>query len=710
LVGPFGLDPAQAPASDRLSPEAQLALLRQVLALSQEAVAVSAFNSPHFLDCTERAHQRLGFSREEYLSLGPTGIQADAIHDDVWVEAQLQRIAEQGTGSFASRHRCKDGRAIDVKVHFQVLDVMGQKLILTLHRDRSELIEAKSRLEQLNELLSEAEELTQAGSWELIHTTGELTWSQGVYRVFEKDPQTFKPSYEAFLSAIHPDDRERVHAAYQHSLQRHEPYHATHRICFSDGREKVIQERGNTSFNEAGDPVRSMGTVQDISQLAAYEEKLERVAYVDSLTQLPNRQACLRHLDDAIVSSTNDLGVFDLDVDQFQAYNDTFGTVEGDVLLQSVARNLREGLPEDTFIARLESDEFLVICPCSQSQLESKASEIQLLLQPTLRDAESRRGRITVSLGACHIPGHSQSSLGALQAANTALMEAKKRGKGMLCSYSSAISERIRHRIALESKLDQALRNQEFQLAYQPQVNRDGALDGAEVLLRWRDSNGSIVPPSVFIPLAEQSGQIHAISGWVVEEACRQLQSWQRQGLNPPRLAINISAVQLGQPHGALPSSLIETLKRFGVEPDRIEVEITETALIQDHEQSRTDTIALSEAGFQVAIDDFGTGYASLVTLHSLAVDKIKVDTTFVHQLTSNKTDRAIVKSTILMAHEMGLLALAEGVETEEQWRILQSLDCDLYQGYLFGRPMLADAFGELLKSTDGLALRPQTA
>lgn len=710
MLGPFGLDPEQAPASNLVGLDEQLALLRQVLALSQEAVAVSAFDSPQFLDCTERAHQRLGFSREEYLSLGPMGIQADANHDEEWVGVQLQRIQEQGTGAFNSRHRCRDGSAIDVKVHFQVVDVAGKKLILTLHRDRSELIEAKSRLNQLNELLSEAEELTQVGSWELIHATGELTWSQGTYLIFEKDPKSFKPSYEAFLNSIHPEDSERVHAAYQRSLQRHEPYQVNHRLCFSDGRQKVVQERGSTSFNEAGEPLRSIGTVQDITQLADYEEKLERVAYIDSLTQLPNRQACIRHLDNEITFKSKDLGIFDLDLDQFQAYNDTFGSAQGDMLLQAVALKLREGLPDQAFVARLESDEFLVVSPSNPTQLESKAFEIQQLLKQTQLGTGDLTGGISVSLGACQIPSHCQNSLGALQAANTALMEAKKQGKGMVCIYSNAISERIRQRIELESRLEQAIRNQDLHLVYQPQVDQDGALAGAEVLLRWRDRDGSSVPPSVFIPLAEQSGQIHAISAWVVEETCRQIQIWQRQGLNPPRLAINISAVQLGQGNGVLPSTLIETLNHFGVKPDSIEIEITETALIREPEQSKNDTTALSEAGFQVAIDDFGTGYASLVSLHSLAVDKIKIDTTFVHQLTSSQTDRAIVKSTILLAHELGLLALAEGVETEEQWRILKDFNCDLYQGYLFGRLMHADAFGRWLQPADGQPLKQQTA
>jgi EAL domain-containing protein (putative c-di-GMP-specific phosphodiesterase class I) len=204
----------------------------------------------------------------------------------------------------------------------------------------------------------------------------------------------------------------------------------------------------------------------------------------------------------------------------------------------------------------------------------------------------------------------------------------------------------------------------------------------------------------VFIPLAERSGQIHAIGAWVIEESCRQLVAWRQRGLQVPKLAINLSATQLCLPDGELARTLIATVRRHGLEPEAFELEITETALIHDPETSREETMALHRAGFQLAIDDFGTGYASLVSLHLLPVDKIKIDLSFIQRLQANETDHTIVKSTILLAQELGLQALAEGVETEEQWRILQELGCDLFQGYLFGFPMAAEAFEERLRAT----------
>lgn len=693
----YGLDPLQGPPPDGVTTDTQLALLREVLALSQEAVALSSFESQRFLDCSPAAYERLGYSRDDYLALGPAGIQADAAKDAAWVSAQLQRMRQERSGSFESRHRCRDGSAIDVVVHYRLLELRGQTLILTLHRDRTELLRIRSRAERLNDLLLEAEELTQVGSWELIHATGELTWSEGTYRIFETSPATFSPTYEAFLAAVHPEDRELVNRRYQHSLEAREPYQVNHRLLFADGREKVVQERGSTTFDASGQPVRSIGTVQDISQLAAYEAQLERAAYIDTLTSLPNRQASIRRLTELVATEGVELGVFSLDLDDFQAFNDTFGPQLGDGLLQSVAALLLEALPPDSFLARLESDEFLIVQPCSREQLSEQAQEIQGWLgQARLEDMRLLR-LPTVSMGACHVPSHSNEPLAVLQAANTALMEAKQNGKGSICLYSDAISERIRRRLELEAQLERAIARDQFHLVFQPQVNHQGSVVGAEVLLRWHDSNGTAIPPSVFIPLAEQSGQIHAISSWVFEQTCRQLQEWRREGLDVPKLAINLSAVQLGRTNSDLAGELLAILDGHGLDATSLELEITETALIAEPEQSRIDTLALSEAGFELAIDDFGTGYASLVTLHALPLDKIKIDTSFVQQLQSNATDHTIVKSTILMAHELGLVTLAEGVETEEQWRILRSLGCDLFQGYLFGVPMSAEAFRQRL-------------
>lgn len=696
---------------ERLSDQEQLRLLREALSLSQEAFALSDLDEGGaFLDCSPAAHQRLGYSRAEYLALGPAGLQADPEHDATWVAAHLDQMRRQPSGSFHTRHRCRDGRAIEVVVDYRVLEHRGRRLVLALHRDRSELLHTLHRAERLHELLLDAEQLTGVGSWELIHATGELVWSAGTFRIFEAIPGAFIPSYERFLAAVHPEDREIVDRAYRTSLQTRQPYQVNHRLRLADGREKVVQERGTTSFDASGAPLRSIGTVQDITQLVEYERKLERAAYIDPLTELPNRQAALRYLQEALQDGLQPqvqaaipptgMGVFNLDLDQFQAFNDSFGPQAGDRLLVAVSRILRRDLSPDAFLARLESDEFLILEKGDLTQLEAQARRLQQLLSKAAAEFQHLPLLPSVSIGVSHLPSHGVEPQALLQAANTALMESKRRCKGGVCLYSDAISLRIRQQLALEAELEQAVSEKAFRLVFQPQVNRQGELIGAEVLLRWHDHHGSPIPPSVFIPLAERSGQIHAIGAWVIEESCRQLVAWRRQGLQVPRLAINLSATQLCLPDGELARTLIATVRRHGLEPEAFELEITETALIHDPETSREETMALHRAGFQLAIDDFGTGYASLVSLHLLPVDKIKIDLSFIQRLQANDTDHTIVKSTILLAQELGLQAMAEGVESEEQWRILQELGCDLYQGYLFGFPMAPEAFEERLRAS----------
>jgi predicted signal transduction protein with EAL and GGDEF domain len=291
----------------------------------------------------------------------------------------------------------------------------------------------------------------------------------------------------------------------------------------------------------------------------------------------------------------------------------------------AVSRSLDQHLQPGGQLARLESDEFLIVQPCRADQLEQRARAIQLQLLGVDREHPHLPVVPRFSIGAAHAPSHGDTALGLMQAANTALMEAKKQGSASFCTYTSTISERIKQRVALEAELQRALQRDEqsFHLAFQPQVNQQGAIVGAEVLL--------------------------------------------------------------------------SSLERHQLSSEDLELEITETALLRDQEGSQAETHALSKAGFQIAIDDFGTGFASLVCLHTLPLHKIKIDISFVQRMEHDPVALAIVRSTILLAHELKLQALAEGVETEAQWQMLRDQGCDLFQGYLFGYPMPADAFADRL-------------
>ena len=558
--------------------------------------------------------------------------------------------------------------------------------------------------DRLKQLLVEAEQLGMMGSWELIHSTGELLWTDGTYRLFGTSP-TRTPNYDLFLACVHPDDRERVDRVYQDSVSRHEPYEMRHRVLCPDGTEKVILGRGTTTYTADGEALRTVGIVQDITVMAAMEAELADLAFNDQLTLLPNRQAALQELerrcgtdnDECSLADVRGFGVFNLDLDGFQAINDSFGNVVGDQLLIAIAHRLRADLPENALCARLESDEFLVVLPGELNQLSALAQGIKSIVAPLAHTTPALPLIPSISIGVSHYPSHGTQPLALLQAANTALMEAKRRARGGLCLYSSSISDQIHQRVSLEVDLQRAIQNHDFFLVFHPQVDRQGDLIGAEVLLRWRNAQGVLIPPSVFIPLAEQSGLINRITDFVIEESCRQLLQWQQRGLASPRLAVNLSAVQLGVAESLLEHKLLEVIHRHGIEASAFEFEVTETALLEHLDVCRDQAQALVKAGFSLAIDDFGTGYGSMLTLRILPVKTIKIDRSFVQRMLVNPVDLSIVRRTIQLIHDLGMVAMAEGVETEAQRDALLALGCDAFQGYLFYQPMTAELFVETL-------------
>ncbi|MFM7550275.1 MAG: EAL domain-containing protein [Cyanobacteriota bacterium] len=447
-----------------------------------------------------------------------------------------------------------------------------------------------------------------------------------------------------------------------------------------------------------------LSVVRDISESRRYEERLRLLAYHDELTGLPNRAATLEHLQQLLhldASPPGAMVVVNLDFDGFQAVNDSFGLQAGNRVLIAAARVLRRWLQPGDWLARLNSDEFLVLRPMPRADA-SAAQQFCRELQQALSEGLAAHAELPVqpsaSAGLSLYPHHGDEPIAMLQAANTALMEAKRTGpKAGIHLYSQALSQAIQERLELDVLLARAIDREQLRLLFQPQVDRDGALLGAEALLRWTLADGRAVSPEVFIPLAEQSGQMQPIGRWVMEAACAQLALWQRQGLRLPRLAINLSAVQFEQRDEGLAAWLMAAASGHGIAPTQLELEVTETALLRYPQQAVAPLEQLGLAGFRIAIDDFGTGYSSLVNLHALPVHKLKIDRTFVERINESSTDYAIIDSTLVIARKLGLETMAEGVETDAQWQALKALGCDSFQGYLFGEPMPPDDLAALM-------------
>lgn len=426
------------------------------------------------------------------------------------------------------------------------------------------------------------------------------------------------------------------------------------------------------------------GVGSDITVQRRSQERLSHLATHDPLTDLPNRVLFQQRLDD--LSSRRPASAFAvmcLDLDEFKSANDAFGHAVGDALLKEVARRLRGFAGAGTFVARLAGDEFMVLHESGdRHQLERLARRLIGAVGRPYRIGEIHLG-ISVSIG---IAIASQPDADFVRRADLALYRTKSEGRNGFSFYEAEMDERIEKQRALASDLRVALDRGEFRLVYQPQVDaRSGAICGFEALLRWNHPERGDVPPSEFIPLAEETGVIMSLGRWVLREACRTATLWP-DGIG---IAVNLSPIQLR--HSDVPDLVKDALLSTGLKPERLELEITESVLLDGGANVNTAIARLRELGVRLALDDFGTGYSSLAYLRRIAFDKLKIDRSFVTDLPGETVDLPIVRSIVTLAKALGMTVIAEGVERADQHACLVELGCDECQGYLFGRAMPAE-------------------
>lgn len=422
------------------------------------------------------------------------------------------------------------------------------------------------------------------------------------------------------------------------------------------------------------------------------EERIYHLANYDSLTELPNRTLFTERLSEAIDSTTGIIGVFDINLSRFKDINDHLGTAAGDTLLIEFAHRLSTIQNSRNTVARLSADEFaiLVLDLEDEEEIQGRAETIlATLAQPFL--LSRYEWRIHASIGASLFPRDADNSKELLAHAMMALHHAQQLSSGnSFLSYTKQMRTLLQEKLALQRALENGLEKNEFELHYQPQVALDtGRIVGVEALLRWRHPEHGLVSPAKFIPMAEESGLIVPIGEWVLRNTCRQIKQWQEQGLQPPRVAVNFSAYQFRQ-HD-LVENVRDTLKEFSVIPEFLEIEITESALMQDADVTQSMLSEFRKLGVSIALDDFGTGYSSLSYLKKFPVTLLKIDRAFVSDLPQDRDDAAIVHAIIAMADKLNMEVIAEGVETLEQLNFLKQAGCDMVQGYYLGRPAAAE-------------------
>lgn len=443
-----------------------------------------------------------------------------------------------------------------------------------------------------------------------------------------------------------------------------------------------------------GNLTQYVAVFSDISAIKRSQNELDHLAHHDPLTTLPNRLLLCERLEQALQRAQRESqqGCLLLaDLDHFKLVNEGHGHSLGDQLLKMIGARLRASFDENVTLARLGGDEYgLLIEDCDTAQQASRHAQqmLDLLAEPFLIDGEKLF--VSASLGISLFPADGDSVEQLMRNADSALFRAKNSGRHTFSFYSQDMTAQARQRVRLDAELRTALAQGQLRVHYQPIHELDGLrLIGAEALVRWQHPERGLVPPSEFIPVAEDSGLVGAIDIWVLEQACAQMQQWRQQGLSLEFVAVNVSSRQFGRDD--LPQQVAQVLVRSGLPAAQLELEVTESAVMDDPERAQHLLGQLRELGVRLAIDDFGTGYSSMTRLKSLPVDKLKLDQSFVRGLPDDRADAAIARAVITLGQSLGLRVLAEGIETEAQAQFLREIGCRLGQGYWFGRPAPAE-------------------
>lgn len=468
-------------------------------------------------------------------------------------------------------------------------------------------------------------------------------------------------------------------------------------------REKKIwlQFRTQVYYDADGKPTDKVVYINNITKAKVQNDELTYMAYYDGLTGLYNRNYFVRLLTEyvrAAKDTNNVVSVMIIDIDEFRKINDGLGIVVGDELVQQFGLFLKDICGENVIACHLHSD---VFCMAIYEPSETRSVEgiYKAILQKTKEPFHISSGQdinITVSIGVAEYPEASTSALELINCAEIVVFKCKKQGKNMLQYFDAPVLADFMNSIELENKLKKAVYNKDFYMYYQPQYyTGNRRLRGVEALIRWKDEESHMISPATFIPVAEKNGSIISIGNWVVEESVKQYALWRKQFGFPFIMSINISALQYKKDNFV--DSIVEVLNKYKVRPNEIELEITESVLIDDFKAVSERLKVLRDYGIRISLDDFGTGFSSLSYLKKLPIDTLKIDKSFIDTVMTDSATRVITESIINMVKSLGFESIAEGVEEEQQYKYLHAIGCDVIQGYLFSKPLSPKEFETVL-------------
>lgn len=568
---------------------------------------------------------------------------------------------------------------------------------------RDQLRRAEDFLRQSEARLARAQKIAGMGSWEWNIKTGDIFWSDQLFHIFglEKAAQP-NITMEWVFSLVHPTDLPALKKVMLVTAKSGKPFNIVYRINSATDGEIVVNSQGEVSLGDDGKPLLVSATTLDITARIRAESEIQQLINYDTLTGLPNRSLLHDRLKLAIAQAAREnllLGVLILDLDRFKDINDSLGHHVGDKLLKTVSKRLAACVRETDTLARLGGDEFVAILVGVHNidGITTVAKKVLgLIAEPVYM--EGHEIYTTGSIGIAVYPMDGEDSQTLLKHADLAMYQAKELDRNNFQFFSRDMNIKMLERMMLENSMRKALDREDFFLVYQPQVDaRTGKITGMEALLRWQHPDLGLLSPDKFIYLAEETGFIVAIGEWVLRTACRQNKQWQDMGLPSVRMAVNLSAKQFVQK--GLDETISAILLESGLDPQWLELEITESAVMKNADENAEILRKFRDMGSSIAIDDFGTGYSSLSYLKHFPITRLKIDRSFVRDITSNPDDAAIAEIIIAMAQTLKLEVIAEGVETRTQMEFLSFNNCVEMQGYLFSRPVRADVFENYLRN-----------
>ncbi len=652
-----------------------------------------------FVECNLAAVRFLGYScREDLLNTHPSRLSParQPNGEDSYAKAErMMAIAlEKGLHRFEWMHCKLDGSEFLAEVTLSAIPLDNRTIIYCVWRDITErkltealLVKSENRIKGILEGAADAIFITDSG---------------GRYQyVNEQAARLLGHAHDALLGMsildITPaEDHGEILLSFQSLLERGELLQEIRLKC-KDGR--IIPVELNARILSDGS---CFGSCRDISERMAAQESIAYLAHHDPLTGLLNRNSLTARLEQALATAKREcrpVAVLFLDLDRFKATNDTLGHATGDALLIEVARRLNECVRSSDIVGRLGGDEFVVIL--TDVENAPAAARLADKILKSLGEAYcigEFQVHTTPSIGLAFFPTDGEDSDTLMKHADTAMYHAKSQGRNNIQFFSPELNIFAMRRMRMEHDMREALAAKCFELHYQPQIaSQSGEIVGVEALLRLRSPKNGLVMPADFIHIAEESGLILPLGEWVIDEACRQLRAWRDQGVASIKMAVNLSAMQLRS--SSLLAFVEATLNKHGLCGEELELEITESVVMDDPTACIKKLKALRRMGIRLAIDDFGTGYSSLSNIKLMPINTLKIDRTFVRDIESDSDDVVICTAMIALAHNLGFTVVAEGVETGVQRDMLISHGCDYLQGYLYSKPVDAAAMLALFKS-----------